>query len=408
MGLPAPEAVMGRRALAPVLASLVLFGCGGQSPAARLEAAVDTVAGVVHFRYAGSAPEWALEPVLEIGTTGGLSDAPPPDEFGRIARVVSDGEGRIYVADQMPPEIRVFDSGGEHVQTLGRKGAGPGELGGLYGMEWLARDTLLLVDPGDARLTALTVEGEPVGQWEWAPLSGPAKLFLFNGGRDEAYVLVLRPGPAEERLTRFWGRFTLTGPPDTLEVPTEESLAVQLPENSEICRTPQMVGFQNNPYAPMLVMAPGPDMERVVATSDVYRIAFIDIDGDTVRTLSRTVPPVPLPDSARIRLEAEIDTFRTRYHGADCQGKIAEVEVLPVLRDLFFDYDGRLLVEHNRPEGPAFDLFDRDGTWLATFPAPDRDRSIPPYLRSDRLYTVTRDSLDVQRVQVHRLVVPEG
>ena len=394
-------------ALVVLLGAVALAACEGEEVTVRRETTIDTIAGVVHVRHEGSAPEWGLEPVVEIGAMGGVSDAPSPDEFGRIARVIGDGEGRVYVADQMPPEIRVFGPDGGHVRTVGRKGAGPGEFGGLYGVAWLAPDTFLVVDPRNARVAALTVDGEPIDQWDWAPLSGPAKMYLFNGGPGEAYTLVLRSGTGEERLSPAWGRFTLDGPPDTLEIPTAESLGVELPENAEICRTEQMIGFQDNPYAASVLKAPAPELERVVAVSDAYRLAFIDAEGDTVRVISRAVPAVPLPDSARASVEAEIEEFRTRYHGADCEGEIAETDVLPILRDLYFDHHGRLLVEYNRPEGVAFDLFDRDGRWIATFPAPDRDRSVPPYLYDDRLYTVARDSLDVQRVRVHRTVAPE-
>lgn len=387
--------------------SVGLAACAGDDVAARVETTIDTIAGVVHVGYSGSAREWRLEPVVEIGSAGALSDAPSPDEFGRIARVVADADGRVYVGDRMPPEIRVFGPDGGHVGTIGREGAGPGELGGLHGMAWLAPDTLFVVDPGNARLTALTLDGEQVAQWRWVRLSGSVR-FLFNGGRGEAYAVVLRPGQGDERLTSYWGRFTLAGPPDTVAIPTEESLGVELPENVETCRFPQGIGFEYNPYAASLLKVPAPGLERAVAISDAYRIAFLDADGDTVRVLSRTVPAVPLPDSARTRLAAEIDTFHTRYRGADCEGEIAEVDMLPVIRDLYFDHDGRLLVEYNRPEGMAFDLFDRDGRWIATFPAPDRDRAVPPYLFGDRLYTVARDSLDTQRVQVHRLIAPAG
>lgn len=394
--------------LAALLGGLALGACGGQEAPPRLETTIDTVAGVVHVRHEGSAPEWTLEPVLEIGEAGGLSDAPSPEEFGRVARVVADGAGRVYVADQMLPAIRVFGPAGRYLRTIGRGGAGPGELGGLYGMEWLAPDTFLVVDPGNARLTALTVAGEQVEQWRWARLSGPAKLYLFNGGRGEAYAIVLAPERVDGRLLARWGRFTLAHAPEVFELPTPETLVLQLPENEEICETEQSIGFQSNPYAPMLVRAPAPGRERAVGVSDAYRIAFIDPEGDTTRVLERSVATTPIPDSARTRLAAEIDTFHTRYHGADCHGEIAEAATLPILRDLFFDYDGRLLVEYNRPDGPAFDLLDGEGHWIATFPALDRDRSVPPYLRGDRLYTVTRDSLGVQRVQVNRLVAPEG
>ncbi|MFO7893301.1 MAG: hypothetical protein R6U63_06195 [Longimicrobiales bacterium] len=385
------------------VAGVSAVGCDGEDPAHRLETTIDTVAATVHVIHRGGRADDKLEPVMEIGGVGGLTDAPSPEEFGRIARVVGDVDGRVYVSDQIPPEIRIFGPDGSHLRTVGREGAGPGELGGLYGAAWLAPDTLLVVDPGNARLAALTTEGEQVRQWGWARMSGRARAFLFNGGPGEAYGYVPVPGRRDgERLGSAWVRYTLHSPPDTMEIPTVETLGVELPENLELCRNDVGLGFLSNPYAPSLIRVPAPGLERAVALSPEYRIAFIDRSGDTVRVISRHVPRVPLPDSARSSLEAERAEFRTTWRGADCEGEITSTDVLPVLRDLYFDHHGRMLVEYNRPEGVAFDLFDREGRWIATFPAPDRDPSVPPYLYDDWLYTVVRDSLDVQRVRVHR------
>lgn len=396
-------------ALVALMSLVKLTACGGDRGAdIRLETTIDTVGGVVQVQHAGAAPEWRLEPVLEIGEGGGLTEAPSPAEFGRIARVISDLDGRVYVAEQMPPEIRVFGPDGSHVRTLGRKGAGPGEFGGLHGMAWLAEDTMLVADYGNARLARMTVEGEPVGQWGWVPITGPSKRFLFNGGPGEAYVYVIVQGQrGGERLGSVWVRYALAGAPDTLRIPDEESLGVSLPTNGVICRG-DGIGFISNQYAPSVIARPAPGLQRAVAVSSEYRIAFLDPVGDTVRVIARDVPPVPLPDSIRAAEEAAYQEFRRAWRGADCQGAIAETGVRPVLRDLFFDHHGRLLVEYNRPAGVAFDLFDRRGRWIATFSAPDRDTAIPPYLHGDRLSTVDRDSLDIQRVRVHRLVAPAG
>ncbi|MYE69767.1 MAG: hypothetical protein F4237_06950, partial [Gemmatimonadetes bacterium] len=73
--------------------------------------------------------ELAEEPLLSIGQLTG------PDEllFGRIATARRDGAGNVIVADRQAHQIRVFDAGGRHLQTLGREGEGPGEFETLSG-----------------------------------------------------------------------------------------------------------------------------------------------------------------------------------------------------------------------------------------------------------------------------------
>ncbi len=51
-----------------------------------------------------------------------------PDEylFGQIGGVWAD-EDRIYVADYQVPAVRVYDTSGQYLFDIGRRGQGPGE-----------------------------------------------------------------------------------------------------------------------------------------------------------------------------------------------------------------------------------------------------------------------------------------
>jgi hypothetical protein len=397
---------MRRRGVPAILAAATLLAsCGpGDPDGATLETTVDTVGGIIHVRHTGRAPEWRLEPLVTLGEIGGLAEAASPEEFGRVVRVMADPAGRIYVADALAHEIRVFGPGGDHLSTLGREGAGPGEIAGLHGMVWLAPDTMLVMDYGNARLAQLTTDGEQVGQWPWARLTG--RPLLFNGGEGEAHAVVLVPGrEGGPRIRSVWGRYRLGEATDTLEIPGAESLGVELPSGYAICEAAgRGISVYSNEFAPALRRVPAPALERAVAISSEYRIAFIDAEGDTTRLITRDAPPVPLPDSAWARVRDEYSEWRNQWRGASCEGSISRPEHLPVVRDLDFDHYGRLLVEYSRADGAAFDVFERDGRWLGTFAAPPRDETVPPYLLDGRLYTVTRDSLGVQRVRVDRLV----
>ena len=70
------------------------------------------------------AQEISLSPTLSIG----VLDDPAAETFGRIEDIAVDDEDRIYVLDYLTREIRVFTSGGRHLQTVGREGGGPGEF----------------------------------------------------------------------------------------------------------------------------------------------------------------------------------------------------------------------------------------------------------------------------------------
>lgn len=392
--------------LAPRLAVFVgvamagsLWGCGeARDAAGGLRVDRDTVAGVVHVRHTGSLPASALEPLAAVGRAGSVGAAPSPEELGRVRSVIADADGRMYVADGMALEVRVFEPDGRFARRMGRRGQGPGELEGVHGVAWLAGDTLVALDYGNARVSVLTAAWEPVGQWPWMRLTGSAR-FLFNGGPGEVYVHVFQRGVEGDGLQPAWARFTPEGPGDTVAIPRVEPR----PGTSLVCRG-RGIGFYENPYGDRLLSAPAPNGERVLGWTSAYRLAFIDGAGDTTRVLTRDIAPVPLPDSAWDPVAADLARFREEWRGAACEGDIVRPDARRVLTDLVFDHDGGLVVEYTTPAGRAFDRYGPDGALRATFPSPpDRDPSVPPFLRGDRLYLVTKDSLDIQRARAYRI-----
>lgn len=379
-----------------LLLLLLLTGCDGPE-ASSFATTTDTVGDVIHVRHSGRAPEWTLEPVLSLGDIGTLASAPSPEEFGRVRSVVSDAEGRVFIADGLALEIRVFGPDGAFLRRLGRKGGGPGEMEGVHGAAWLGEDTLVVMDFGNARLMRMTANGEHVDQWPWLRISGSSR-FYHQGGRRELYAYAIRTGQEGQRSRSTWVRYTPEGPVDSLDVPREEP-----PSGSAVVCRGDGIGFFSNPFADRLLAAPAPGGERVVGRAFDYRLAFLDAEGDTIRVLTREVEAVPLADAAWDSVDAGYREFRKRFAGAECEGSISRPPQRPVLRDLFYDHDGRLLVEHTTPAGPMFDLFGPAGRWLATIPAPVHDRSVPPFLRDDHLYLTTLDSLGIQRVRGFRL-----
>lgn len=396
----------GPRAGLAILAAVTAGGCGGDDraggTAADVAVAVDTVAGVERLTASGTPPVWRLESLAVIGRQGGMSGEPAPDEFGRVVAVVADEEGYVYVADRMTHELRVFDPAGRFVRRLGGEGGGPGEIRRLNGVGWLAGDTLLVFDGGNARLMRLTRGGAHVGQWPAAAASGPI-LFVLNGGPREVYVVAFRPRTGARGVERLWVRVTPEGPGDSLVVPLEPARG-----SAVECERQGSIGGFTNPYADRLIAAPAPHGERVVARSPAYRLAFVDPTGDTIRVLRRDVPLEQIPDSAWAAIEMDYRTWRNEWRGARCTGALERPPAGPTLRSVLFDHHGRMIVDYESGGRTRFDVYDRKWRPAGTFDAPaGLDAGVAPYLRDDRLYAVTRDSLDVQQVRSYRLTVPD-
>ena len=153
-----------------VVALLLISACGDENAPPPPAATATDSAGI---RVVANPPadlvyaELGEEPLLSIGLLTG------PEEllFGRIASARRDGAGNVIVADRQAHQIRVFDSEGRHLQTLGREGEGPGEFETLSGA-WVVRyrdgtngdsRQVIAADSELDRITRFSGEGTPMG-----------------------------------------------------------------------------------------------------------------------------------------------------------------------------------------------------------------------------------------------------
>lgn len=380
-----------------VIAAL-LGGCADSPSVAGsgVHTVVDTANGVVHVRNSGTAPRWAAEPVLRLGSIEG-----GPEEFGPIRSVIADAEGNVYVADNLAHTVRVFTPDGRHLRNIGRQGAGPGEFGDLYALAWLDGQ-LAAMDPRNARIGLLSPQGEWVAGIQHFPITGPASYIrLYPLGEHGFYAPIVEAGQPALPFVRF----TATAPADTI-------LAPQPPAGTRsigvVCRRPDG-GIQSiiPEQVPTIAFAfPPHGGEVAVSWTETYRIAFLDSGGDTLRVVTRERPPAPYPDELWERAIQPYRELRERFPGAQCEPSAPErPPSLAALRHILFDEQVRMWVEAASDAGFVWEVFDAEGTLLGAAPAPPRASGVPPYVRDGHLYQVETGDLDVQFVAVYSLGV---
>ncbi|MGQ0560674.1 MAG: hypothetical protein ACT443_02220, partial [Gemmatimonadota bacterium] len=86
-----------------------------------------------------------------------MSD-PGAGSFGEIKAIAVADDGRIAVLESQAQEIRVFSPTGQHLLTHGRKGAGPGEFRGAWGMMQGRDGRLRIPDYANARLSLIDLD----------------------------------------------------------------------------------------------------------------------------------------------------------------------------------------------------------------------------------------------------------
>lgn len=108
---------------------------------------------VQRIQRAEGADAWSLrlEEVLAIGSME-EGDA----SFGRIMDVAWDGRDRILVADDLASHVKVFESDGMYVRTIGREGDGPGEFSLPWQIAVDESDSLYVWDAAQSRISVFS------------------------------------------------------------------------------------------------------------------------------------------------------------------------------------------------------------------------------------------------------------
>ncbi len=125
--------------------------------------------------------EWELsaEPLLEVGVTDGDSLY----LFYSIVGVHRSSDGSVVVANAGTAEIRFYDAEGRFLNSVGRRGEGPGEYGSIGRVDFLG-DSIFVSDYRNVRLSVLASDGTFVRSVNLSAfgLAPPRPLGLFASG----------------------------------------------------------------------------------------------------------------------------------------------------------------------------------------------------------------------------------
>ncbi len=90
----------------------------------------------------------------------GTSEEDSIDMFGNPVVIRSDNSGNIYVFDQLSMRIKVFDSNGHVLRSLGGRGNEPGEFYSISTGWVTPRGRVILYDQFNTRITTISPRGE--------------------------------------------------------------------------------------------------------------------------------------------------------------------------------------------------------------------------------------------------------
>lgn len=347
---------------------------------------------------AGAETPWKVVPETEIGALQGA----PETVFSSVSGLAADGRGRILAIDRDTKELRFYDAGGTYVKAVGGEGEGPGEYTAPNGLVLLPSDSLLVVDQEGARYTVLGPDGEFARTIQ---RQLPFYAWVFRGGVDDGRLYEnFYVGRGEEAEPALIG--TSLGapdaPPDTVPLPAVREPELHF-EPFEV-RTERFGTMIGVPFAPTDVYLLDGEGGLWFGRGDQFHLYHVTFAGDTLREVTLDVEPTPVA-------QAELDQWlgsevveRFKSNG----GKIDMDRIPPVkpyFDDLALDPDGNLWVSTPAPPNQVrFAVFDVTGRYLGRIGFEgNRVPWISPVISGGRLHLVTRDDLDVNRVEVFRI-----
>jgi len=338
--------------------------------------------------------------------------------FGEVTSVAADSDGRIYVADQLTPSVRVFGSDGEFVAWIGREGEGPGEF--TWPVDILPTADGRLFVRG-SRITAFATSSSSeypdavVDTWRTPAFSNTSseRARLVDGVYYYPHYTSIRDEPVDYFYMKYGPRGH-TG--DTVRVPAVGNLGRQFTAFYLVNAGGGWLVDGLN-IVPFGARADWDMTERgtiVASDGETYRIQEFDQDGRLLRTITgpemegRAVPPAERADSIRA-LEARIDSLPVPLEDVlHVAPEIRRGEIpdsLPASIALHVGTGNRIWVERWPPEGMGssryFDVLEYDGRYRGTVvvPAPLL-ADPPPFFGEDVIVGVVMDPT----TEVHSVV----
>jgi hypothetical protein len=318
-------------------------------------------------------PLFTLEEELSIGGTDDREEY----IFMEMSRMAVDDHGNIYILDRRAAHIKVFDSSGTYLRTIGRKGQGPGEFQNPIEMFISYDHELLIEDFNNRRLSFYTLEGEHLKDQPFGDML-LGKIDIDPEGNyyamtTEYYV------PSENGIQI--GQYLIKKFDDHLNyLYTLDSSRV--PE--------QMDHFM---YYFMLQFDINNDGNIIVGNGRDYILDIFDSGGNLMQRIEKESSAVEVsPEAVKEQKESMLFELKTKiptHHSA--------------YRSFKWSEDDRIYVR--TWEKPAdgsnyfYDVFDSEGRYIAKMPL-----SIEPWiLKNDKLYTRGEDENGYHTVKRYKL-----
>jgi hypothetical protein len=365
---------------------------------------------------ADAALELSLAPLFTVGKASGA----PYETFGNPWAVAFDADAQLYVLDAQAAQVHVFDKAGKYVRTIGKRGAGPGELQAPAGLAISTDGFVVVNDPAKGGLQLFDRTGTYLAATAYDPavgqLVGPIAAHPKGGIVGETRVLPEEANqlPPVSSAHSLWRIPLETGA-------KAEYLFVAPPQElvqTDVARDGDAQVFAVGPriFEPRLRWALLSD-GRIISTAVAdYRLQLSTGARDGITTVQRAIEPRTVTASDREQYLANRENARrvfipapnARYDATAVANMPAPDPVfadrIPVISRLGVDGQGRIWAQRFGQLGTGvIDVLSAGGSYLGTL----AEQAMPHAFGPDgRVAYITTDANDVPVVIVQQARLP--
>jgi len=362
--------------------SLIFVSC--QQPQNEWKGTIEVVDGVVTVKnpeepiYRGDVLN--LEEDLSIGAFKGKDEY----TFSQINDLDVDDNGNIYGIDNSSAHIRVFDSNGQFLRTVGRKGQGPGEMQMPLFVQITSQDEIAVYDYLTQRLVLFSLEGKYLRQVSAARMRYPVLPLRLDSCGNIVGIQIMAPPPVGGKDI---GKYD----------PNFEPLFM-------IAQEKQNKNHKRGEFdiaMPTLHCAVSPNGNIAWGNSSVYEMHILNPEGKRIKKIQKVHSPRAMTVKEKERFEKEYSEVLASG------GSLNFPDHFPAFMNIFVDDQEWLWVKtYERVEGEEdsyyFDIFDAEGKYLAKVPIRvNLDQSA--VWKEKVLYTIETGKEGFQRIKRFRV-----
>lgn len=287
-------------------------------------------------------------------------------QFQELQSVQADSEGRIYAIDVKECLIKVFDSEGRFLRTIGKKGQGPGEFTLPARIVLTPTDEVAVLDAGNRRLSFFKRDGTLIKELSTAKWFFTRFRVSSRGDIYADYFAATEKGEAALYLARFSSDLSSS------TILATESRAI----------TPDRVSA----FSPGFQHGVTRDGGLAWAVDSRYEITIVDPNGKPRMKIFKEPEPNPITPEARKAIIEE-----------DFKGLPAGITLdipshLPPIRTLIVADTDHIFVRTYVKDGKGgfiHDAFDPEGRFVAQFALGAEEFTM--MARDGKLYTLVRE-----------------